>query len=222
MPKIIRVVRTIDDPRLEVGLPSKTFRENRKWLKSAIPGKEIRPDWDSEARCWRVAKANFADLVRAMADKYGTVRVMIEYNPKMVCTESCRNAQGDDCACSCLGRSHGGGRWLEGWKDLGEIAVGHEGRTRIAYDVRREPRTARPAGQAVTTPSQLGPEQWYCPTDDQWSDADDWTKEMEGEEGFREFSHYCPNGHWFNGATPRSFSNLRVGAERMSRARPAS
>lgn len=154
MPEIIRIVRTIDDPRLEVGLPSKTFRENRKWLKSAVPGKQIRPDWDAEARCWRVAKANFTDLVRAMADKYGTVRVVVEYNPKMVCTDSCRNATRDDCECSCLGRSHGGGRWLEGWKDLGEIAVGHEGRTRIAYDATRgrlgpldRPRR-RPAGWA--------------------------------------------------------------------------
>ncbi|MFI7408744.1 hypothetical protein ACIBU0_08780 [Streptomyces sp. NPDC049627] len=212
MQKIIRIVRTIDDPRLEVGLPSKTFRENRKWLKSAIPGKQIQPYWDADARCWRVAKANFTDLVHAMADKYGKVRVEIEYNPRAVCTESCKNADGNDCACSCLGRSHGGGTWLDGWIDLGEIAVQHEGRTRIAYDVRRDLRASKLARPAMTTPSGLGREQWYCPNDDQWSDASDWTTEVEDEPGHWESWHNCPNGHGFPGLAPYSRPNAMTKA----------
>ncbi|SCF58520.1 hypothetical protein GA0115256_103517 [Streptomyces sp. DconLS] len=216
MPRAIRIVRTIDDPRLEVVLPSRTFRENRKWLKSAVPGKRIQPDWDADARCWRVAKANFTDLVHAMADRYGKVRVEIEYNPRAVCTESCRNAEGNDCECSCLGRSHGGGAWLDGWIDLGEVAVGHEGRTRIAYDVRRDLRVGRLTGP--------GPEQWYCPKDDQWFDASDWTTEVDDEPGHWESWHNCPNGHGFPGLAPYSrrgaMTKARAGDGTPIRSRP--
>jgi hypothetical protein len=202
--------------RLEVHLPFAPGRANRTWLESAVPGKETRSEWDSDARCWRVAKAHFTDLVRAMAERFGAVRVEVEYNTRMVCTESCKNAQRDDCECSCPGRSHGGGRWLDGWIDLGEITVGYGGRTCVAYDVRGDRmRAARLVRQAMTRPrggagqgaaplrSGPGP-QWYCPTDDQWSDADDWTTQVETEPGHRESWHTCPNGHNFPGSSPNS------------------
>jgi hypothetical protein len=134
MPNDVRVVRLIDPLRLEVHLPY--ARDNRTWLESALPGKDIRPEWD--AGCWWVAKAHFTGLVRAMAERFGTVRVEVEYNTRRACTESCKNAEGEDCECGCLGRSHGGGRWLDGWVDLGQIAVGHDGRARVMYDVRNE------------------------------------------------------------------------------------
>lgn len=117
--------------RLDVVMPY--LYGNRDWLKG-ICGR-IRPEWNGQRQCWEVARAHFIRLVPALAARHGHCEVWIDHSKQTICTDTCRNATGWECDCSCLGRAHGGGLPLAGFIERGEFAIGTE-YTRVAYEVR--------------------------------------------------------------------------------------
>lgn len=101
--------------RLYVATP---FREdNREWLTGlgTHPGK-----FDQETKTWRIARERLQELLKAMLARWRRpVHVFADFNTKERCATSCQEAQGDECTCSCMGRYHAGGRYLEGWREVG-------------------------------------------------------------------------------------------------------
>ena len=94
---------------------------NREWLIAL----GIRPgDFDRETKTWRIARKHLQGLLKAMLVRWGRpVHVYADFNTKERCATSCQKAKGDECTCSCMGRRHAGGRYLEGWRKVGPYVL---------------------------------------------------------------------------------------------------
>lgn len=104
---------------------------NRAWLKEEL-GSRIRPQWNSTAGRWEVARPHLSTLVNGMVGRFGEVDVFLEYSHHQQCDVRCQRARGDDCQCSCLGVHHGGGAFLRQWTQIGDTLVTSE-RTVVHY-----------------------------------------------------------------------------------------
>ena len=67
-------------------------------------------------------------VLPALAERFGEVDVLLEYSTTQKCDRRCREAEGDDCECSCLGEHHAGGMYMHGWIEVGETTLIQPGR----------------------------------------------------------------------------------------------
>lgn len=82
-------------------------KNNRDWLKA---DRRINPEWcEKPLKCWEIPKSWFNDVVERSLDRWGKTYIIQPYRESQICTPSCRNAQGHDCECSCMGLNHGMG-----------------------------------------------------------------------------------------------------------------
>lgn len=115
-----RIDRRINETRLHLRMPYRP--RNRAWLHTAL-GDMIRPEWNSAEHRWEIARPHLMRLAHALADRFGAVDVYLEYKTTDRCDTRCRDAEGDDCECSCLGEHHGGGLWGGGWVQVAETTL---------------------------------------------------------------------------------------------------
>lgn len=132
--QIVRVWRPTPSEagRVVIWLPY--ARGTRGWLRS-VCGTGTRPEFDRARKAWTVARPHFRRIVQAVADRYGSVDVYVDHTVRHACGAMCRNAEGDDCQCSCLGDNHGNGRWHEGWQPVGDEWVVRNERVRRRFRV---------------------------------------------------------------------------------------
>lgn len=116
-----RIDRTAGETRLHLRMP---YRDgsNRTWLHDTL-GTRIRPEWNREQKRWEIARPHLMVLAHALADRFGAVDVFMEFNTAERCDRRCREAEGDDCECSCLGSYHAGGLWGGDWIEVGETTL---------------------------------------------------------------------------------------------------
>ncbi|MFG3600193.1 hypothetical protein [Micromonospora chersina] len=107
------------EPRLRMWMPYS--RDNRDWIHDTL-GARIQPVWNRDERWWEISRRHLMPLAYALAERFGQVDVVLEFNELERCDTRCRNANGDDCECSCLGFHHGGGLW-HGWIQVGETTL---------------------------------------------------------------------------------------------------
>lgn len=117
----------------------------RVWLQNKIPviqrpenGKlKIKPSGDGYYHPWlfregkhrpiqiknyyEVPVAWLSWLVKECLNQSRSVWIIQPYNDKQVCTASCRNAEGFECECQCLGENHGQGDVSgNGWYEIND------------------------------------------------------------------------------------------------------
>lgn len=92
-----------DKGRLRVRLPYSA--SNRQWLKEGHPKTE--PVWNSEKNYWCLPKRQFDELVNKCLEKHRKVYVIQPYLKQEKCVPACKNANGHECKCSCMGKNHG-------------------------------------------------------------------------------------------------------------------
>jgi hypothetical protein len=114
------IYRPLKPDRLRMTLPYRP--RNRAWIHTAL-GERIQPYWDKDQRNWAIARGHFTVLVDELLDEFGVVYASVEFSTTQKCDTRCREAQGDDCECSCLGEYHGGGLWGGGWVQVGETTL---------------------------------------------------------------------------------------------------
>ncbi len=112
--------------QLLVRLP---YREdNRIWLnglgKSSV-------DWNKEKKHWALPKSWFNNFVETSLKRYGKLYVIQPYVELEICASACRNAEGHECQCSCMGANHGVHDGT-GWFDVSEAFAIRFGATRLA------------------------------------------------------------------------------------------
>jgi hypothetical protein len=111
---------------------------NRRWLKDRL-GDRIRPEWvQGRPGHWEIARAQLVPLLEALVTRFGQVEVLLEFSRTQKCDKRCRDATGDECVCSCLGRFHGG-IWGRRWFEVGETTLAR--RLRSFQKARSVPRT---------------------------------------------------------------------------------
>jgi hypothetical protein len=97
--------------QLLVRLP---FRDdNRIWLNSH--GKSS-VDWNKVKKHWLLPKSWFNNFVESSLKRYGKLYVIQPYIEHEICAPACRNAEGHECQCSCMGANHGihdGSGWFD-------------------------------------------------------------------------------------------------------------
>ena len=113
VPIILR--RTGEGEKLRVRLPGPLEREldHDRWLRN---GRRSYPRWKGNGAYWEIPKAWFNDFVDRALDKFGSVYIVQPYRETEVCARACREAQGHECECSCMGAGHGAGMddsWFE-------------------------------------------------------------------------------------------------------------
>jgi hypothetical protein len=96
--------------------------DNRLWLKEAL-GERIRPTWNREEQRWEIARQHLRTVVERLAERWGEVDVILEFREAERCDTRCRDAQGDDCVCSCLGDNHGGAAYWKNWIEMGDTTL---------------------------------------------------------------------------------------------------
>jgi hypothetical protein len=95
---------------------------------------------------WLVARPHFRRVVEALALRYGTVDVYVDHTVRSACGKLCREAEGDDCMCSCLGDNHGASSWRREWHKVSEHWVVRNEKVRRCYRVTAaEVSVSRPA-----------------------------------------------------------------------------
>jgi len=121
------VRRLVDHPQLWMWLPY-LGESNRPWLREELG--RIRPAWvpSSAGRegHWEVARSHLWTLVDALAIKFGTVDVYLEFSRRSQCDERCQSANPAtvyDCVCACLGENHGGAASWKSWRPVGESTL---------------------------------------------------------------------------------------------------
>ncbi|MEU4599934.1 hypothetical protein [Nocardia sp. NPDC023988] len=77
--------------------------------------------WNKEMKRWEVARKHLKTLIAALAERFGEVEVLLEYNTTEQCTSSCQTATIPvwQCTCKCLGESHGGHDKKRDWIPVG-------------------------------------------------------------------------------------------------------
>lgn len=105
---------------------------NRRWLHKTVSIRSPRLEEDR----WVLPRSCLARLVTAAVDRYGHVVVTRDMSRLSSCSQSCLDAVGLDCDCSCMGVSHGSrgsGNWFSA---VGEAVVSDRGeftRTAVVY-----------------------------------------------------------------------------------------
>ncbi|UCA46155.1 hypothetical protein [Pseudochrobactrum sp. XF203] len=90
--------------------------DNRRWLQS---GKRTSPVWLKERKQWELPQSWFNDFVNKCLQRYRRVYVVQPFRIMEKCSPACRNAQGHECQCSCMGANHGS-ESHEGWFDISD------------------------------------------------------------------------------------------------------
>jgi len=104
------VFRDAARKRLLVKLPYTP--DNREWLRADHPRRSV---WLKQYGCWEVPRAWLDTLIQALCDRHGQVYVIQPYREREVCAPACWQAEGQECACSCLGANHGQGDGGAAW-----------------------------------------------------------------------------------------------------------
>jgi hypothetical protein len=95
---------------------------NRAWLHEEL-GDRVRPEWNRHDKRWELARQHMRVLVEALAQRFGSVEVSIDFRNGSRCDVRCRDAEGDDCDCQCMGENHGGAAYWRAWKEVGETTL---------------------------------------------------------------------------------------------------
>lgn len=92
-------------------------RSNEPWLRKSLgPRVHISKLTENGTTCWRVKPKYLWKVLRAMAGRYPTVDVRLQFSKFSRCDATCRDANPAtvyDCVCSCNGTNHGG---VDRWK----------------------------------------------------------------------------------------------------------
>ncbi|WP_433574227.1 hypothetical protein [Nocardia brasiliensis] len=93
---------------------------NRAWLQTTLGGRKNLA-WNKPQQRWEIARTHLWTLAPALADRFGEVEVLLEFNSTERCSDSCRTATNPvhDCVCSCLGKYHGGRGEERNWIPVG-------------------------------------------------------------------------------------------------------
>ncbi|QKW19072.1 hypothetical protein HUT16_08355 [Kitasatospora sp. NA04385] len=102
-----------------------------------VLGDLVRPGWDRADKCWAIARNHMRDIVEALAERYGSVKVTIDFRTTGKCDTRCRDAEHDDCDCQCLGENPGSAAYWRGWTEVGETALVEVGIARRTFLVTR-------------------------------------------------------------------------------------
>jgi hypothetical protein len=129
IPVVLR--RVEKGEQLRVRLPFST--QNRVWLSTL--GKS-RPNWEAELECWEIPKIWFNNFVNQSLKKYSKLYVIQPYVETEICAQKCRDANGHDCQCSCMGQNHGI-KDGTGWFDITETFAVRKGDERLACRLMR-------------------------------------------------------------------------------------
>jgi len=82
--------------------------DNRQWITSLHPrGRD--PIWRKRERYWELPKSWLNVIVNRLLLRFGSVWIIQRLRVQEKCAPACMNAQGHECACSCLGANHGMG-----------------------------------------------------------------------------------------------------------------
>ncbi|WP_157107480.1 hypothetical protein [Nocardia grenadensis] len=118
-----RIQRKPGETRLWVTMPydpSKPASYNRTWLKSVLGARKslVR---NRPMKRWEIARPHLWVLASALAERFGEVEVLVEFNTTERCSGSCQTATNPvyDCVCACLGKYHGGGGRERIWVPVG-------------------------------------------------------------------------------------------------------
>lgn len=115
------VYRSHGRDRLWVRMPYASG--NRAWIHE-ICGSRTRPEWEAQpTSAWRIARPHFRRVVDALVERFGEVDVYVDISARDRCDTRCRDAEGDDCSCSCLGDNHGGAAYWKNWIEVGETTL---------------------------------------------------------------------------------------------------
>ena len=104
--------------KLIVRLP---FRDdNAQWIRSLATGTR-RPEvsWDSTYGAWKLPASWLNRFVEGALNRYGRLYVVQPFREMEKCAPACRDANGHECQCSCMGANHGNKDGL-GWFDISE------------------------------------------------------------------------------------------------------
>lgn len=129
------VYRPASTGRLVVWMPFD--RRNRSWLHEQL-GDYIRPDWNKRTGHWEIARPHMRAVVEALVNKFGTVKVTIDTRAVSKCDTRCRDAEGDDCDCQCLGENHGGADYWQSWFEVGDTTLLASGLVRRVFHATRQ------------------------------------------------------------------------------------
>ena len=108
------------DGRLVVKIPRINYPSY--WLRRQI-GSRSRPSWNAKSDRWEIARHHLRPLVEAMADRFAAVDVFIDSRAITKCDTRCRDAEGDDCDCQCLGENHGGAAYWRDWRLVSDTTL---------------------------------------------------------------------------------------------------
>ena len=124
VPVILR--RTGKAEQLRVRLPFSP--QNRSWMSTL--GKSS-PKWNSDLECWEIPKSWFNNFVEQALKKFSKLYVVQPFVETEVCAQKCRDANGHDCQCSCMGQNHGV-KDGTGWFDITDTFAVRKGEERLA------------------------------------------------------------------------------------------
>jgi hypothetical protein len=143
--------------RIAVAVPYS--KGTRLWLRE-VCGPGTRPEFDRERKVWTVARPHFRRIVEALASRYGIVDVYVDHTVRSVCGKLCREAEGDDCTCSCLGDNHGAHSWRREWHQVDEHWLIRNEKMRRHYRVIAEQVGAAPLVPSPRVPSLVERPVW--------------------------------------------------------------
>lgn len=126
------VYRPVGTGRIRVRMPYQVG--NRAFIHRTL-GSMVRPDWNRLENQWEIARQHMRDVVEALAERFGVVEVTIDFRSTSRCDIRCRDAEGDDCDCQCLGENHGGAAYWRSWQHVGETTLVDVGITRRTFRV---------------------------------------------------------------------------------------
>ncbi|MGW5440485.1 endonuclease domain-containing protein [Nocardia asteroides] len=108
---------------------------NRRWLHKSVRIRSPILDGDR----WYLPRTCLTRLVVAAVDRYGHVVVARDMTRLARCTQSCLDATGMECDCSCMGLSHGtgdDGNWVTAVGDVVVSDCGDHTRTAVVFGPR--------------------------------------------------------------------------------------
>jgi len=126
------VYRPVGTGRIRVRMPYAVG--NRAFIHRTL-GSSVRPDWNKLEKQWEIARQHMRDVVEALAERFGVVEVTIDFRSTSRCDIRCRDAEGDDCDCQCLGENHGGAAYWRSWQQVGETTLVDVAITRRTFRV---------------------------------------------------------------------------------------
>lgn len=118
--RIPTVHRPAGTGRLSVRMPFAPG--NRAWIHDRL-GDRMRPDWNRTAKQWEISRQHLRAVVEALVERFGVVEVVIDTRATNRCDTRCRDAEGDDCDCQCLGENHGGAAYWREWMQVGDTTL---------------------------------------------------------------------------------------------------